>query len=826
MTFSEATKRRAISLLRDNNVRSNEKFSGLPDEIFDNPPFSDIDIAEQQALFEAVKHQLGSTRTTTPQIATSKSRPVEMRDPLPEESVKSPFLFVPLNEKILSADPRVGKALDRSRPLAGGFSGSIEVQWTVETPLLVGQTIAEQPFDHSQLEVCAKAIHPAPTLGDIAIPMALDVGQFVVPGATFKGLIRSTLQIVTSARLGNVNDNHRYGIRDFKHPLFAGDGETRPKRLTWDALGAGLLRQARAGDPEKLEGDSDYVIEPCEKRMVRMEDVIPFLRPHARPVDPNALGFPAWARAYFNWLSLELQHKYNACETFNGELLDTTPHVSFLLETGGSEGARYASPVTSGGDRQGFFVFAGKSPMGRDEKDKFETKLRDQLTGARKQGGYRRQEYAFFPIEGAQPVRVSARAWKQFRQLNSLPGKTTFRPTGSWETLEPTVRAGRPIPVFHTGSVDDQENPANRFELGLTRLFKIAHERSVGDVIAQHHPAHRVPKTFDPDYEPDMVEALLGYLLAEEDGGRESLAPSDAARKSRVGFGFGHLMEGQRAKWGAIRPALMMGPRASFSPFYLAAPKPGSVIDWSEPSSRLAGRKRYFPRYPAEQQSAARKSITAAIKDSIPTGAGPSTLSHMVFLEPAEGREMTFRSTIRFHNVLPEEIGAVLWALTFGGECKPRKPFRHMIGRGKPFGAGQCRVRRIDLGQLQGHDAQARAKLSPAAPWEVAEAAHEGWVAPDGRSLGPFLQAFDTMMTQHMGASWANSPQIEGLLHASALTTGAEIAGRGRGGYPQLDEFRKLRDAVKPDSKRVNTATPAKLLGTRGLPAKRPYLKL
>ena len=48
---------------------------------------------------------------------------------------------------------------------------------------------------------------------------------------------------------------------------------------------------------------------------------------------------------------------------------------------------------------------------------------------------------------------------------------------------------------------------------------------------------------------------------------------------------------------------------------------------------------------------------------------------------------MRFSSRIRLHNVTAEEIGLVLYALGHGGD--PKKPYRHQIGRAKPYGAGE-----------------------------------------------------------------------------------------------------------------------------------------
>lgn len=47
-----------------------------------------------------------------------------------------------------------------------------------------------------------------------------------------------------------------------------------------------------------------------------------------------------------------------------------------------------------------------------------------------------------------------------------------------------------------------------------------------------------------------------------------------------------------------------------------------------------------------------------------------------------------FKGKIRFHNLMPEELGAIIWALGWGGN----ENLRHSLGMGKPFGLGQVRI--------------------------------------------------------------------------------------------------------------------------------------
>ena len=80
--------------------------------------------------------------------------------------------------------------------------------------------------------------------------------------------MRAAMGIVCRARLTQVNINHRYGVRDFTHPLFKeGEGEGA-QRLAWDRLGAGWLQKKKASEEEKAQDLSEYVLTPCDKKIV------------------------------------------------------------------------------------------------------------------------------------------------------------------------------------------------------------------------------------------------------------------------------------------------------------------------------------------------------------------------------------------------------------------------------------------------------------------------------------------------------------------------------------------------------------------------------
>ena len=85
----------------------------------------------------------------------------------------------------------------------------------------------------------------------------------------------------------------------------------------------------------------------------------------------------------------------------------------------------------------------------------------------------------------------------------------------------------------------------------------------------------------------------------------------------------------------------------------------------------------------------------------------------------------TFKGVVRFHNLRPVELGALLWALDFGGN----KDCQHKIGMGKPLGLG-----RISLD-----------------------------IKCEGFNSKEALDAFEKYMVEKL-PNWKNSDQIKELL--------------------------------------------------------------
>ncbi|PTX59814.1 CRISPR-associated protein (TIGR03986 family) [Kordia periserrulae] len=220
--------------------------------------------------------------------------------------------------------------------------------------------------------------------------------------------------------------------------------------------------------------------------------------------------------------------------------------------------------------------------------------------------------------------------------------------TTDWEHWRKVLANGERVPVFL--QLDEKDNIKH---FGLSMLYKLPFDQRVKELLkGTHHEKKQY----------DFVETLFGYSIEKE------------SSKGRVSFQ--HAFAEGFVKECKPKTLVLGEPKASYYPFYI--PQEfirddstiiinGEYITYND-DVPLAGRKRY----PIKK-----------IDDSL--GADESAFSTTFKPLPAG---TTFKSKIVYHNLLPEELGALLCALTFNGveNC------HHGIGMAKPYGYGAVAI--------------------------------------------------------------------------------------------------------------------------------------
>jgi len=558
--------------------------------------------------------------------AASRTRPAPARQsaaaplpPAPAEYTfpKPPFRFAALNQTVYLPGEHAPR-LDT--PYADGLSAMLKVTWRIETPLLVGET-----------------------RNGVVQPVSLSEGgeDWVIPGATLRGMIRAAMEAVSMARLRPFNDHHRYGMRDFKHPRYEN-----------------VAKDPQAGWLQKT--DTGWEITPADHAPVQIMALQGFTSGKAREQTP--------ADFLKSWLDMDRKAKYSAI----GQLgrrgpfdFDTAPPRDFPTDRRG---------------QAGWLVVSGKA-LPRSNKVK---------------------ETVFYNKPGASAAPLSTKAWHRFLLLHTRPGHSADieqrDPDGAWADIKPHAEQGMRIPVFYVGDLENNESPD--FFFGLTRLLKAPHAFGLGHRLP---PAHRLEAAGEQaGLNPDFTEALFGYVYEPSDFGLEKKAlstrdPGKFARRSRIRFGFAKADKPDSLTPGNTLPRIQGAPRASFAPFYLDGEKDHSAGDGGQPgdawkAAALAGRKRYLPRYPGpgamgEAEAGLAESAAASIQayrnQAQGREPGDQIVTRLQFLRPKrDADEMTFTGDIRLTNVRPAELGALLWVLTLGqGWTGDPVTRRHMLGR-------------------------------------------------------------------------------------------------------------------------------------------------
>ena len=145
-------------------------------------------------------------------------------------------------------------------------------------------------------------------------------------------------------------------------------------------------------------------------------------------------------------------------------------------------------------------------------------------------------------------------------------------------------------------------------------------------------------------------------------------------------------------------------------------------------------------------------------------------------------KDSQFSCRMSFHNLLPEELGALVWAITWGGDGK----LVHGLGMGKPFGFGQVKI------------VLSNPELFP----NRAEASPPTLGQCRVRFEASIDEAYRSAQSNAAGGqqSWRDSEQIEQLLAMANPDRISEFPGRLR--YMRLQQRSRINDFV--DAKREN----------------------
>ena len=579
----------------------------------------------------------------------------------------SPYHFAPLGPAILHSPWENGP--DHGRPHEDGLCGEIRVQWRTETPTLVAGAGKD-----AQGRATFHKLRNA------------DGGEtLAIPGATLRGALRNILEIVTSARMIHTDATAHYAVRDMDADQWKSFAPTPNNRPSVEMSGL-LLRRA--------EGAARAGAETAEGWAARVCKVLPFKT--ADLLGQRDLGGKlgvsgaAAMREAFEALTLAGKYALLGGKKAAWKLDFTENRKAVTLRDGSVIHVPFADVKATRTPQTGLIAFSGPDPQrGDSEKSK-------------------KNSYVFYDeAQKAEPVPRGL--MQRFLSVNGrAENLEKDQPRSAWGFWLKALaeRATDEIPVFfiHPRSMspaqalaqiakDEAERAPcapHQFYFAMSKLVKVPHLYSPADILAaQRTDSH--PERLD------FVQALFGHVPHQAPE-TDNPPPSQRAWKGRVFFDWAELTD-KREPGQIDASGLTMGPKPSFWPHYLK-PKDGfgGRADYSAqanggPGVELAGWKRYPVR-----------GRDQAFPQTENGGAAPAEqVSHMSF----RAAGATFDGAIRLHNLLPVEVGALIWAITLGASDGVGPGVRrHAIGRGKAQGHGQTSAEIVGLTLERNKDGQ------------------------------------------------------------------------------------------------------------------------
>jgi len=251
-------------------------------------------------------------------------------------------------------------------------------------------------------------------------------------------------------------------------------------------------------------------------------------------------------------------------------------------------------------------------------------------------------EFIFFSSENIEEIVVEKDLMEKFKFAYFDGRKTEPKESEDWGYWKRKLEAGEKIPVFF------QKQGSKIKHFGLSYLYKLPYSYSIKDGVPAIH--------FDKRH--DMTEVVFGYVDEQD------------ALKGRVQFS--HFKCVSHNGELPLQKVVLGTPRASYYPIYIRQKSRDNYVTYMDANFEIAGRKRY----PVHKGS----------KPENPKDTGnEKTLTKFKPLK--EGA--VFKGKIRFHNLRPEELGALFSALTFHGTSG----CYHSLGLAKPLGYGKVEMK-------------------------------------------------------------------------------------------------------------------------------------
>ncbi len=526
-------------------------------------------------------------------------------------------------------------------------------------------------------------------------PFKLPDGRYAIPGSSLKGMLRAIIEIAGFGRMRMV-DEVRPGLRD----ISGGNVSKSYTEKVRNRVKTGFLRQRPDGGQE---------IVPC--KMVRLNHRTLEIALGRKPADckfedySDGEGFPLFTKK-----NKKVREKYDIWKRLCFNKKWDPEELSFNIQG-------YEATDIGKGKLSGYPVFSGQiSDCGNNKKNK---------EGKLTKGKYK--DFVFYDRNESGVIPVSQQTWRDFLLIHG--DKETdkkSREEMSWPGYwRQKFRNGEEVPVFYV-------KDGHLLRIGLAYMPKLAGDFTTHDLIRHASEKHLDAPGQEHGY--DLADLLFGAVGKNQNDALRGRVSCETA-----------IAEGQPKE--QEQPATILnGPKPTYFPNYIEQPsRDGLHLEGDQYMTYMdtGGDKpivRGFKRYPA------RPDDKTGVQRLLP---GQKT-TVQVRLFPLESGTR-FKGRIVFHNLKPEELGALLWAMTWGGD----DALRHGLGMGKSFGFGQVGLE-ID---------ESHTRLIPNHP-ELEKS-----------SITELIDRFVGWMSEQLedDEEWENTPQIRNLLAMADPASAEEL---------------------------------------------------
>jgi CRISPR-associated protein (TIGR03986 family) len=474
-------------------------------------------------------------------------------------------------------------------------------------------------------------------------------GTVAIPGSTLRGMIRAVVEIASFGKFGRVDDR-AMSLRDLAGPMRAAYGN----EMTTTSSNKTYAAKSKAGWLCFHEGK--WKLQPCVHLRVDYAVL-------------DRLSGLHWNtdREKGNWRKSALD-KYTRWKQSAGSL--DIFYVPANTKAGQPEAIDHPH---SGGKFLNYIKVMELMAPGTPRSATVNG-LKGHLVFTGHPSPKKHMDFVFSPANASgKRIDLPDEVMRTFLQIHGE--------TSEWlQRWRPQVNNGGWAPVFYLPDAAGLPKA-----MGLSQMFKLAYRHSIHEAIRKSSEDHL------EENQRDLAELIFGDAPAGEAEGN----------RGRVSFSPARLA-GQ-PEFLSVVETVLNGPKPSFFPNYirqtpqaetagnLYGAKYTTLMDADTP--KLRGWKRY-PARPKERVAP-------------PPRLANQNNNVISRLRPLSAGAC-FSGQVRIHNLREVELGALLWAMTWGD----REDCAHGLGMGKPFGYGQVRLANLDISGLRRNDGQPTGDLN------------------------------------------------------------------------------------------------------------------